>query len=647
MGLAVLDITQEQIDAIYASDDTELQELLFRALSHPYYTFQSRPNLPAEYDEQSAFVERNYSVVKRENGLYKYQYKEPINFKVCLGGTGSGKTHAAAFKVASHVLEMRPPRPRTPFWVIGETFPQVCQAGWVEKLSHLIPEEIISDVAWYQIRRRWPFAVMLKHPDDPNEVGWVLEFKSYEQGIGAMKAVSIGGFWLNEECPYHLVGEIQGRCRDYDSPGWADFTPIECRDPEWPEAYENPPEGWKFYHLNSLKNTALAEGFIERYLSGVPEDMRELRTIGKFTALHGTVFQEFRKSTHVIEPFRIPRDWKKVRGIDFGYNNPFCCMWAAIDPDGRWYLYDEHYEAQRLLAYHYGKIEKREWNDAMPWFGRTYTDHDAQSRAELGKLGISCTLANKAINPSIEFIRSLMMVQGDGKPKFYIFNTCENLIREILGWKWPDGSLHRNPADTPEDKDNHCLVAGTMITCERGQVPIEEVTTDDRVLTTQGWKSVEWSGPTRFEETVLVTLEDLNGKPVLLEGTDDHPVWARRFSEGKPSKCEWIKIGDLNVGDDAMLLAKATGQGGMACVQMLFWKIKVIQKTSIRKQTFDLTIADAHEFFANGILVHNSIDAMRYALYTEYTSSISGKPEHRRVNRDTGRHGVHFQRAVR
>ena len=32
------------------------------------------------------------------------------------------------------------------------------------------------------------------------------------------------------------------------------------------------------------------------------------------------------------------------------------------------------------------------------------------------------------------------------------------------------------------------------------------------------------------------------------------------------------------------------------------------------KAVYDLTVEDAHEFFANGVLVHNCIDATRYAL---------------------------------
>ena len=34
----------------------------------------------------------------------------------------------------------------------------------------------------------------------------------------------------------------------------------------------------------------------------------------------------------------------------------------------------------------------------------------------------------------------------------------------------------------------------------------------------------------------------------------------------------------------------------------------------IEKVVYDLTVEDAHEFFANGVLVHNCIDATRYAM---------------------------------
>jgi hypothetical protein len=44
--------------------------------------------------------------------------------------------------------------------------------------------------------------------------------------------------------------------------------------------------------------------------------------------------------------------------------------------------------------------------------------------------------------------------------------------------------------------------------------------------------------------------------------------------------------------------------------------VHVVAATTNEKSepVYDLTIEDAHEFFANGILVHNSLDALRYAI---------------------------------
>ena len=437
-----MNFTPQDIDALLDSGDEELIRYALALVRDPLQTFEPRPDRPNEHDEQTAFIEDSTS-----------------RFACCLGGTGSGKTEAAAFKVARYVLDTPPMRERLPFWIIGDSYDTTCDVCWNEKLSKYIPKSMIAQIDWYKSKRNWPYAVSLKHPTKPGAIGWVLEFKSYEQGLTAMKAKSIGGFWCNEEVPYEIVLEVMGRCRDYNSPGWADFTPIEVKSPEWLDLYEHPPDGWRFYHLNTRLNAALGEGWADWYLDQIPEDMRATREIGTFAVLRGMVFKEFRKSIHVIEPFRIPHDWRKVRGIDFGFNNPFCALWIARDHDDRYYVYDEHYESQQLNAHHASAIYSREWNDDLPWYGPTYTDHDAQERAELGNFGIHCTPASKAINPGIEMLRSLLMIQGDGKPRMYIFDICKNLVREILGYKWREGTGTRNAIDEPMDVNNHALDA--------------------------------------------------------------------------------------------------------------------------------------------------------------------------------------------
>lgn len=409
----------------------------------PYHAFTPRPTNRAERDEQAAFA-----------------FDSESKFAVCLGGNGSGKTHAAAWKVARHVRETPPHRPACPFWIVGEKLEQVCAVAWVEKLARFIAPEWILHIDWYKSRRGWPRAVILRdrlrgRPDQP---GWTLEFKSYEQGIDSFKAASIGGFWCNEEVPLDIVYEIQGRCREYDSPGWADFTPVAIKSPQWPEVYQNPPEGWRFYHLNTMQNDALPPGWRERYLGNLPPDIRATRQYGEFASVRGAVFPEFHRATHVVEPYEIPETWKRLRGIDFGYSNPFCCLWVAKDGDGRYVIYDEHYEAQQLIDRHAAAINERPWSRWAP-HEATYSDHAAQERAELAAAGIDCTPANKDIRPSIEAIRTLLMVAGDGRPRLTIFRTCANLIRELPGYRWPTGSVIRNPAEQPIDRDNHAIDA--------------------------------------------------------------------------------------------------------------------------------------------------------------------------------------------
>lgn len=439
-------LSAEQIDAAFDSDDTELQRMVYQLISNPYYSFEPRPDNPADYDEQAAFVESD------------------AKFSICLGGTGSGKTEAAAFKTARYILETPPPRPRVPFWVIGETYEMTCGVCWQEKLSKYIPQSSIFHKNYYDQNRDWPYAVLLKHPTKYGEIGWILEFKSYAQGRERMQAASIGGYWFNEDAPLEIVEEVQGRTRDYDSPGWADFTPIDVKSPEWADRYHKPPAGWRFFHLNTLRNTALVEGWAERFLAGVPEDMRDTRRTGVFASFQGQVFKEWRVNLHICEPFQIPHDWKKIRGIDFGFNNPFCCLWIARNRDGCYFVYDEHFDTGRLNKYRSEQINARKWDYSSPDYGQTYSDHDAQQRAEFAALGIHTQPARKSIEAGIERLRILMMPNEiTGEPRIKVFNTCENLIREIPRYRWskPVGKEgnQKNAKNLPIPFDDHAVDA--------------------------------------------------------------------------------------------------------------------------------------------------------------------------------------------
>jgi len=183
-----------------------------------------------------------------------------------------------------------------------------------------------------------------------------------------------------------------------------------------------------------------------------PEEVQTTRVEGKFASFYGVVYKTFSRQVHVIEPFAIPDDWERWRSIDWGFNNPFVCMWLARDRDNRFYVYNEHYRPQMTLGQQAEAVKRISGDER---YLCTYADHDAQDRAEFAKLGIQTRGARKEIRGGIEAVQRCLKIQGDGKPRLFFFNTCRHAIREHSAYHYPEGTDLRDPKDEPVKKDDH------------------------------------------------------------------------------------------------------------------------------------------------------------------------------------------------
>jgi len=183
-----------------------------------------------------------------------------------------------------------------------------------------------------------------------------------------------------------------------------------------------------------------------------PEEVQTTRVEGKFASFYGVVYKTFSRQVHVIEPFAIPDDWERWRSIDWGFNNPFVCMWIARDRDNRFYVYNEHYRPQMTLGQQAEAVKRISGDER---YLCTYADHDAQDRAEFAKLGIQTRGARKEIRGGIEAVQRCLKIQGDGKPRLFFFNTCRHAIREHSAYHYPEGTDLRDPKDEPVKKDDH------------------------------------------------------------------------------------------------------------------------------------------------------------------------------------------------
>jgi len=113
---------------------------------------------------------------------------------------------------------------------------------------------------------------------------------------------------------------------------------------------------------------------------------------GEWASFEGLVYP-FDPQKHIVDPFEIPKDWKRVMAIDFGFDHPFVCHWWAISPSDIWYLYREIYYSRRTVKTHSAQIKEFCAKDGIVPFA--YCDHDAEDRATLEENGINTNPAKK------------------------------------------------------------------------------------------------------------------------------------------------------------------------------------------------------------------------------------------------------------
>lgn len=193
--------------------------------------------------------------------------------------------------------------------------------------------------------------------------------------------------------------------------------------------------------------------------------------LGLWVGAEGMVYEEWNSDVHLIDPFEIPRSWRRYRVIDFGFTNPFVCLWCAEDNDGRLYLYREIYQTHRLVEDVTPEIISLSEGEAI---SDTISDHDAEDRATAERHGLHTTAANKEVSPGIQAVQARLRVQADGKPRLFIFKNArvhpadETLeekhkplctAEEFDSYVWAKSMHSDKVKEEPRKQDDHGLDA--------------------------------------------------------------------------------------------------------------------------------------------------------------------------------------------
>lgn len=205
------------------------------------------------------------------------------------------------------------------------------------------------------------------------------------------------------------------------------FVSRRYRDTEDPDEYE-------FIPATVFDNEILMQtdkGYIDM-LNNLPEGLRQAWRDGNWDMLAGQYFSEFDRSVHVIEPFTIPRHWKRYRAIDYGLDC-LACVWIAVDERGDYYVYREYAESDKPISEGAADIlslsedENIDYTAAPPdMWGRS--QESGKTKAELFyEGGLPLVKASNNREAGWLALKELLKVSG-GESRLKIFSSCTELI---------------------------------------------------------------------------------------------------------------------------------------------------------------------------------------------------------------------------
>ncbi len=160
--------------------------------------------------------------------------------------------------------------------------------------------------------------------------------------------------------------------------------------------------------------------------------------------LDNVVFDEFEPAVHVKEVDYNP-NLPLYRSLDFGFVNPFVCLWIQIDAQGGVRVIDEYVRSRATVDVHAGEIknltpcvEEQVAATFCDPAGAGVNDVSGTSAVrELRALGIVVRYRRSSILEGIELIRRAIR-DGSGKSSLVISPRCVRLIEALQCYHYPD-----------------------------------------------------------------------------------------------------------------------------------------------------------------------------------------------------------------
>jgi phage terminase large subunit-like protein len=383
----------------------------------------------------------------------KYKYR------MLCGGNQTSKTSTASYEVACHVTGIYPKdwngkKVKGPnnWWIAGETnrdVKEIMQDRFIgpvgERGTGLIPHMCLDLDSMTETDKADTFVqtVRVQHFNENGEFDGMstMTFKSYEAGRKSFQGLPRNIF-LDEEPPLEILSECFARTTSNDDLMLIlTFTPLQG----WSRLLANWfPEGWpgtsgpiyvggknssKYLVIQTVDDVPhISKEKKEEMFENYHPHVREARLKGIPSLGSGAIYP-IPRTDWVINDVTIPPHYKKLFGLDVGYNWT-ACVWLAINPDdGVMYVYSEHKMSETDPVGHAEVIRTRGlW---IPGAIDSASNGRGQDGGEslinqYRTLGLNVTNANKSVEAGIYAVWSALKL---GQLK--VFASCQKTILEL------------------------------------------------------------------------------------------------------------------------------------------------------------------------------------------------------------------------
>ncbi len=427
---------------------------------------------------------------KQEIFLYATLDRPDTRFIWYVGGFGSGKTFVGSHTASR--LALRAPKGRG---LIARNTLVDLKATTIKTFFEVLDPRLI---------KKWNKTENLLTLINGHEIYfWGLD------DIEKLKSLELGWFWIDEvnEVDENKFDILKGRLRHKAQPKRVGFLTSNSEGKNWTykqfvlgKGIRAEADHAKYLTIKapSNENTYLPQDYLE-VLNSYTGDLYERYVLASWNVFEGQIFPDFHRGIHVIKPFAIPAEWKKIGGIDHGERNPSTFLWCALTNKGDLVFYREYKQSGEFVDQHIKNIyelnagEKIEYVEIDPSTksvrGGSGRKVDMEYREEWEKVfghKMPMRFANNDVNAGIARVHKYLRVDPErehigtktkGAPRIYIFDTCTQLIDELEGYKWKKiaPTNENDPDEAPRKKDDHLVDPLRYIVMSRPDISVGSV----------------------------------------------------------------------------------------------------------------------------------------------------------------------------